>query len=508
MNQRQVENSSAPIPSNTHISSTKFGLFFGVSAMLSIVATLTLGAVWWGIGNVQGRVESLVNEHLHKIRLSVEMRSFARQRTHSIHRMILLEDPFERDEEFMRFNSYGAKFVMARKEFLSSNLTDQERKVLEDQGKLTGQAVPLQNEIVDLVVQEKIEEAKTLLMEHAVPIQDRVIEKLEELHRLQESESAKATDELEKNSVKVNIRIALLSGIAGLLGLVVAALVIRRFNKEAMLRTQQLKDIEYSRTELEQTSKELEIARDEAESANKGKSLFLANMSHELRTPLNAIIGYGEILQEDLESKSQLDQVQDCSNILNSAKHLLSLINGILDISKIESGHMKVECREFDLGSLLKQVESTVEPLIAKNGNQFIIEHNKTESLILVSDSVKIKQILLNLLSNATKFTKNGSIIFKINTEKENNKEWIIFSVTDTGIGISPDTLGQLFKPFTQADLSTTRKYGGTGLGLTISKHFCEMLGGRIEVKSTPNSGSKFTVRLPSNIELGFREAS
>jgi len=490
------------------MSSTKFGLFFGVSAMLSIVATLTLGAVWWGIGNVQGRVESLVNEHLHKIRLSVEMRSLARQRTYSIQRMILLEDPFERDEEFMRFNSYGAKFAMARKEFLSSNLTDQERKVLEDQGKLSGKAVPLQNEIVDLVVQENTEKAKTLLMEHAVPIQNRVIDKLEELHRIQELESARATDELEKNGEKINIRIALLSGMAGLLGLVVAALVIRRFNKEAMLRTQQLKDIERSRTEIKQTSKELEMARDEAESANKGKSLFLANMSHELRTPLNAIIGYGEILREDLENKNQLVHAQDCSNILSSAKHLLNLINGVLDISKIESGQMDVEGLEFDLGSLLKEVESTIEPIMSKNGNQFIVEHNKLESLKLFSDWVKIKQVLLNLLSNATKFTKNGSITFKINTEKEKNTEWVIFSVIDTGIGMSPDTLGQLFKPFTQGDISTTREYGGTGLGLSISKHFCEMLGGRIEVDSTPNSGSKFTVRLPANIELSYSEAS
>lgn len=489
-------------------SSTKFGLFFGVSAMLSIVATLTLIGIWWGVGTVQGRLESLVDENMQKIRLSVEMRNFARQRTHSIQRMILLDDPFERDEEFLRFNSYGAKFVHARKAFLASELSDEERAVLSAQGKLTGSAVPIQNEIVDLVAQDRIEEAKILLMERAVPIQDKVIEKLEELHKLQETAAALTINEFDHNNAKVNIWIAALSGVAGIIGLFVATLVIRRFNKEATLRQQQLVDIENSKLALEQSSKELIHAKEEAEQANKGKSYFLANMSHELRTPLNAIIGYGEMLEEDLGETAESEQTQDCHKILSSAKHLLRLINEILDLSKIEAGRMEIEPVRFDLAPLVSEVTSTIEPLATKNNNQLKCEYNAGKLKVLYSDPVKIKQVLLNLMSNAAKFTHDGVVSLTIETQVENAQEWVTFHVSDTGIGLSKDKLVLLFKPFVQADVSTTREYGGTGLGLTITKHYCEMLGGRIEVSSRLGGGSTFSVTLPRTVGEALRVAS
>lgn len=494
--------------SKKQISSTKFGLFFGVSAMLSIVATLTLIGIWWGVGSVQGRLETLVDEHMQKIRLSVEMRNNARQRTHSIQRMILLDDPFDRDEEFLRFNIYAARFARARTAFLASNLSEQERAVIDAQGKLSGQAVPLQNEIVDLVVQESIEEAKVLLMEQAVPIQDQVIHQLEELHNLQETAAALAINEFDKSSSKINYWIALLSGIAGIVGLIVATIVVRRFNKEASLRNQQLSDIENSRRALEQTSKDLMQAKEEAEQANKGKSNFLANMSHELRTPLNAIIGYGEILQEDMVETSQTEQTQDCHKILSSAKHLLSLIDEVLDLSKIEAGRMDIEPMHFDLSTLIAEVVSTIEPLLTKNNNRFELEHNETKLIDYYSDPIKIKQILLNLITNAAKFTHDGVVSLHIDTHTDDDKEWVSFRVSDTGIGLAQDKFEQLFKPFVQADISTTREYGGTGLGLTITKHYCEMLGGRIKVSSDLGVGSTFTAILPTTVGDDLRAIS
>jgi signal transduction histidine kinase len=490
------------------VSSTKFGLFFGVSAMLSIVATLTLIGIWWGVGSVQNNLETLVDENMKRIRLSVEMRKYARQRTLSLQRMILHEDPFERDEEFLRFNSYGAKFAKARLEFLTSQLSDQERAVLDAQGKITGKAVPMQNQIVDLVAQDQIEEAKTLLMEVAIPLQDKVIEKIEELHALQETAAALAINKSNQNSARVNVWIALLSGFAGVIGLIVASLVIRRFNTEAALRRQQLVDIENSKLALEQSSKDLVQAKEQAEQANVGKSYFLANMSHELRTPLNAIIGYSEIIREDLTKLSQPELVKDCQHIESSGKHLLSVINEILDLSKIESGRMHIELINFDLVSLLMEVISTVEALVAKNNNRLVFEYDKNDLVHLNSDPIKIKQILLNLLSNAAKFTHNGTITLQIDTRTDHAQDWLIFRVCDTGIGLAKEMLDQLFKPFVQADLSTTRKYGGTGLGLTITKHYCEMLGGKIEVSSQLGEGSIFTVTLPRTVSVSLRNVS
>jgi signal transduction histidine kinase len=482
-------------------SSTKFGLFFGFSSMLSIVAILTLIGIWWGVGSLQSHLDTLVGDQINKIRLAVDMRNYARQRTHSIQRMILLDDPFDRDDEFLRFNSYGAKFVVARTEFLSLPLSARERSVIDAQGALSKQIVPLQREVVDLVAADEIETAKYVLMDKSLPLQDKVIKKLVEIHKIQEEATALAITEFNKNNDKLNVWIISLSGISGIIGLFVATLVIRRFNNEARLRSKQLIDIEKSRVALKKSGKALMLAKESAEEANKGKSYFLANMSHELRTPLNAIIGYSEMLEEDLTDTSQPEQKQDCKNIISSGKHLLNLINEILDLSKIEAGRMDIEIIQMDLAPVVSEVVSTVEPLIAKEENNFIHEYTESKLGDLHSDPVKIKQILLNMLSNAAKFTHNGDITLRIDSQREGDQEWVSFSVSDTGIGMEQDRLTQLFKPFIQADITTTREYGGTGLGLTITKHFCEMLGGRIEVSSNLGGGSTFTVSLPRMVD-------
>jgi hypothetical protein len=183
-------------------SSAKFGLFFGFSAALSIVAILTLIGIWWGVGSLQSHLDTLVGDQINKIRLAVDMRNYARQRTHSIQRMILLDDPFDRDDEFLRFNGYGAKFVVARTEFLSLPLSARERSVIDAQGKLSKQVVPLQREVVDLVAIDEIEKAKYVLMDKSLPIQDKVIEKLVELHTIQEEATALAISEFNKNNDK------------------------------------------------------------------------------------------------------------------------------------------------------------------------------------------------------------------------------------------------------------------------------------------------------------------
>ena len=237
-----------------------------------------------------------------------------------------------------------------------------------------------------------------------------------------------------------------------------------------------------------------------AEQANQSKSQFLANMSHELRTPLNAIIGYSELLQEDAEDLEQEDFIPDLIKIQSAGKHLLALINDVLDISKIEAGRMELYLEEFDIKSLLQEIIVTAQPLIEKNGNTFNLDCPE-EIGSMYGDVTKFRQMLFNLISNASKFTEQGIIFLIIETYPQQNKNWLKIRVKDTGIGMTPKQMGKLFQPFTQADASTTRKYGGTGLGLAITKKFCEMMGGDLCVDSELGVGTTFTIELPLEVE-------
>jgi signal transduction histidine kinase len=240
---------------------------------------------------------------------------------------------------------------------------------------------------------------------------------------------------------------------------------------------------------------DLAVARDSERHANRTKSLFLANMSHELRTPLNAIIGYSELLEENAQDKGDTDCVEDSLKIQSAARHLLHLINEILDLSKIESGKLKVFIEKIQLDGFVKEIKNLVDPIIIKNNNflKIVVEPGLDS---ITTDVIKLKQILFNLLSNAAKFTEYGTIEFTLHTEGS----WLVIIVSDTGIGISQDQISNLFMPFTQADSSTTKRYGGTGLGLAITKQYCELLGGSITVKSQVSKGSTFIVRLPLNM--------
>lgn len=257
-------------------------------------------------------------------------------------------------------------------------------------------------------------------------------------------------------------------------------------------------------TERKHNEQMLRDARDIAESANRAKSTFLANMSHELRTPLNAIIGYSEMLVEDAQDFGYDDFVPDLLKIRASGGHLLDLINNVLDISKIEAGRMELYLEEYDVADMLRDVIATVEPIIQASDNQFdpVLQEPLGRQL---ADVTKVRQILLNLLSNAAKFTENGVVTLEARREQDERGDLIILTVRDTGIGMSSEQVVQVFEPFQQADASTTRRYGGTGLGLTISRTFCQMMGGDITLDSTPGEGTTFVVTLPAIVEDGDR---
>lgn len=246
--------------------------------------------------------------------------------------------------------------------------------------------------------------------------------------------------------------------------------------------------------------KKAEIEQLKAEEANRAKSEFLANMSHELRTPLNAIIGYSEMLEEDAEDCDQDDFIPELQKIQEAGKHLLGLINDVLDLSKVEAGRMEMYLETFSIMSLVQDVASTMQPVIIKNNNILKIECASNIG-DMYADPVKVRQSLFNLLSNASKFTQDGTITIRVKAEDNNNEKWIAFQIQDTGIGMLPEQLQKIFNAFAQADSSTTRKYGGTGLGLTITKRFVQMMGGIVNVESTVGTGTTFTIRVPQTVK-------
>jgi signal transduction histidine kinase len=232
--------------------------------------------------------------------------------------------------------------------------------------------------------------------------------------------------------------------------------------------------------------------------ASQHKSQFLANMSHELRTPLNAIIGVSEMLREDAEVAKQ--DLEPLDRVLGAGRHLLALINDILDLSKIEAGRMELALSSFALAPLVADVVKTIEPLAAKNTNQVAVTCDAATGT-MHADQMRLRQALLNLLSNANKFTERGTITIDARQGQENGREWITLAVTDTGIGMTAEQMSKLFHEFSQASSTTASKYGGTGLGLAISRRFCQMMGGDITVESEPGKGSTFTIRLPKIVD-------
>ena len=274
----------------------------------------------------------------------------------------------------------------------------------------------------------------------------------------------------------------------------------QRMVKVAKQMQAQSIDLQRNSALLEERTHQLELTRDAAEAANSSKSQFLANMSHELRTPLNAIIGYSDLLIEEAEELDAQDLVPDLEKIRSSGKHLLGLINDVLDLSKIEAGKMEISLETLDVSEVLSAAVAMVRPMIEKNGNTLRLAIDPVLGS-MHADLTRVRQILLNLLSNASKFTEKGTVTLVASREVDDGRHWIVFEVHDTGIGMTPAQRERLFQPFTQADPSTTRKYGGTGLGLSITKRFCELMSGTIGVSSEAGEGSVFTVRLPVEVQ-------
>jgi signal transduction histidine kinase/ActR/RegA family two-component response regulator len=279
---------------------------------------------------------------------------------------------------------------------------------------------------------------------------------------------------------------------------------LRGANDELQTRTLELEEEVSQR---KQAQEELLNAKHVAEEASRAKSTFLANMSHELRTPLNAIIGYSEMLEEEARDSEKSDDIRDLQKIQFAGKHLLSLINDVLDLSKIEAGKMPLHLETFDVRLMVSEIITTLQPAIEKNKNTLRVRV-ADEVSAMRADVTKVRQILFNLLSNACKFTDHGTIGLDVDRKLENGQDWIRFQVSDTGIGIASKQRDNLFKEFAQADTSIARKYGGTGLGLAISYKFVQLMKGRIGVESELGKGATFTAELPVQVRTEAADAA
>ena len=451
-------------------------IFLGFSLILIIMAALT--AIWLTHITTSSHYITKIVKDQEKTEFVFTMRDAANQRALSLYRMSILTDPFEQDEEYLKFRKQAERFIKARLALKEAGETYEEQFTWNAAQPLIQQGTTSQTRVADIISDGDITAANKLMINSVIPNQNAVLSSLTDMLNLQKKHVSIELSQAEKQNAHVYFQISVLGSIALITGMLITFLVLRTSNKN---------------------QQKLIHAQRESQEASQHKSAFLANMSHELRTPLNAIIGYSEMLQEEAAELNDENFSSDLNKINTSGQHLLSLINDILDVSKIEAGKMEVYPESFNLATLIEEVSSTIQPLFTKNSNDLrvtIDDFNED----MHTDLTKLRQTLLNLLSNASKFTAQGKVYLNISRCNAGDKRWIKVDVKDTGIGMEEHHLENLFAPFTQADNATTRHFGGTGLGLNISKHFCEMMGGSISVMSKPLGGSTFSIAIPTKI--------
>ena len=451
-------------------------ILLGFTLILAIMAMLM--AIWLtNITSNKALITEIVKDQK-KTELIFDMREAANQRALSLYRMSVIDDPFDQDEEYLNFREQGTNFIKARLALVEAGERKESLAAWLEAQPLIQQGTKNQFEVTERIAEEDIPGAHDLLANKVIPNQNNVLAHLTRMLDLEKEHVAYELEQINVTSDRAYLQVSLLGGVAIFVGIIIAFFVIRTTAR---------------------TEKGLIHAQQESQEANQHKSLFLANMSHELRTPLNAIIGYSEMLHEEAMELGEEEFTSDLSKISSSGQHLLSLINDILDVSKIEAGKMELYCEDFNLAMLIEEVSSTIQPLLDKNSNGLQVTISDF-NINMHTDITKLRQSLLNLLSNASKFTAHGQISLAISKLSVRKEAWIKIDVKDSGIGMEKEHLENLFAPFTQADSSTTRNFGGTGLGLNISKHFCEMLGGNISVTSEPLAGSTFSISIPTSI--------
>ena len=474
-----------------------------VAFLAIVVLLIALGAVGlYTLSGVNQRTEELINSE-RKIAAYRQVQHDTTSQLYSVTSALLVSDERTLDSALRQLNQFG--YDLERLQFVAKDEIKLLGKVREEYDRF----IAVVTRVVELIRGGQVDEAREAQLKAARPLANRLERLTNELVNKAEADvvaGIEASGEAYRTSQTIVLGFALAS--------IVLALILGRTISLSL--TGPIREIDTTLNEIasgdftqrvkvgnrdelgalaanvNRTSEQLGDLYRQLEMASEHKSAFLASMSHELRTPLNAIIGYSEMLYETAQDEGQDEFLPDLAKIRDAGRHLLGLINHILDLSKIEAGKMDLYLEEVDLAGLVEEVRSIVDPLTAANANRLEIVCPAALGTVY-TDRTKLKQSLLNLLSNAGKFTHEGRIALEVRSAVGE----ISFIVSDTGIGMTDEQQGRLFQAFSQADASTTRQYGGTGLGLAITKHFCELLGGRIAVESAPGLGSTFTITLP-----------
>jgi signal transduction histidine kinase/CheY-like chemotaxis protein len=473
-------------------------------AFLAIVALLiALGAVGlYTLTGVNQRTEELINSE-RKIAAYRQVQHDTTSQLYSVSSALLVSDERTLDSALRQLNQFG--YDLERLQFVAKDEIKLLGKVRHEYDRF----IAVVTRVVDLIRKGQVAEARETQLKEARPLADRLERLTNELVNKAEADvvaDIEASGEAYRTSQAIVIGFALAAiALALILGRTISLSLIGPI-REIDARLDEIASGDFSRrvavgnrdelgalaANVNRTSERLGDLYRQLEAASEHKSAFLASMSHELRTPLNAIIGYSEMLYETAQDEGQGEFLPDLVKIRDAGRHLLRLINDILDLSKIEAGKMDLYLEDVDLAGLVDEVRSIVAPLAAANTNRLEIVCPPALGAFH-SDRTKLKQSLLNLLSNAGKFTRDGLIRLEVRPAADE----IAFIVSDTGIGMTQEQQSRLFEAFSQAEASTTRQYGGTGLGLAITRHFCDMLGGGITVESAPGEGSTFTITLP-----------
>jgi signal transduction histidine kinase len=473
--------------------------------VILVVLLLATSAGLTSLRQAHEETSRLIRDNQIKSLLISRMHESIRERMWRVYQMIdQHDDPFEIEQSWEKFSHLAGDFVRAREELLRFSLSETELIMLEEHRPLVNKTQEAMHRVIDFVRQNDINNAR-YWVRLARETAEQVLRDLNAMHATQEDTVQRQISKTTLESFSQSQRqVLIMDGLAVLFCLAVITFVIYRIMTREDALSQALNDLRVSNELLEsrvaERTADLVAARDTALEASHTKSRFLANMSHELRTPLNAIIGYSDMIKEEIEDLSSKEILCDITKINSAGKNLLELINDILDISKIEAGKMDIKLHNFPLKPLINEVMDTVRPMISKNRNTLRL-HYETDAEEMYADQMRVRQVLLNLLSNASKFTQHGTICLEVQQRSVNNRTWITFRIIDTGIGISKEQQIKLFKPFSQVDSSSTRKQGGTGLGLVISLKFCQMMGGNIYIQSDLGKGCTCTVELPLQVE-------